>query len=120
MTVWNWGPRHVETITAQPEHHTVPKDRLAVAMAERFMRECQSPYVEAAIRDGWSRSLQHLIASHIRAEFAKPRTPTMDELAKHRLPGGLIAHLERHGLSLSTAELWEITAARKRMRKLGQ
>jgi hypothetical protein len=92
----------------------------SLQLARRYMRECRSGLIDAAIRDGYTRSLQRLCAQHIR-EFQSQhgRFPSLTELEGWRLSGTTLRGLEKYGEILGVRDMMEIGRSRAELRRRG-
>lgn len=97
-----------------------PEPSPSLDLAKRYMRECRSGLVDAAIRDGYARSLQRLCAQHCRDfQAANGRFPSLTELEGWRLSGTTLRGLEKYGETLGVRDMLEINRSRAELRRRG-
>lgn len=97
-----------------------PEPSPSLELARRYMRECRSGLIDAAIRDGYTRSLQRLCAQHVREFQSKHgRFPSMAELEGWRISGTTLRGLQRYGEALGVRDMMEINRSRAERRRSG-
>ena len=92
----------------------------SLQLARRYMRECRSGLIDAAIRDGYTRSLQRLCAHHIRGfQEQHGRFPSLVELEGWRVSSTTLRGLEKYGETLGVRDMMEINRSRQELRRRG-